>query len=124
MVISLSGLTLLMMFVMSVQWFRGDLVLPAIAAFSVCLTGAVFSARRLWQVLRELKQIETAAGELTQYLSLMVPVPAILHRLTFRLCKSLELEHVTVQDTLGRKLLEDISLVLEPAINWHCGISG
>lgn len=115
MVISLSGLTLLMMFVMSVQWFRGDLVLPAIAAFSVCLTGAVFSARRLWQVLRELKQIETAAGELTQYLSLMVPDSSNAPSTDLQtVTKSLELEHVTVQDTLGRKLLEDISLVLEP----------
>lgn len=114
-VIGLSVLGFLMMFVMSVQWFRNDLELPAVTAFLICLSGAGFSARRLWQVYRELKLVKPAADELDRFLSIDVQEPdsANLRELS-NTVDLIQLEHVTVQDSLGRKLLTDISLDLQP----------
>jgi len=114
-VTGLSGLASLMIFVMSVQWFQNDLELPAITAFLICLAGAGWSSRRLWHVLRELKLVETASDELNRFLSIVVAEPDTAHLKELkRVVDKIELEHVTVQDSLGRKLLEDISLELLP----------
>lgn len=113
--VSLSSLALLMIFLVSVQWIRGELQIAPMVVFSICMAGAVFSARRLWQVLREIKQVDSAAMDLTRYLSATVPDSETAHLMDLNnVVNRLELEHVTVQDTLGRKLLEDMCLVLEP----------
>jgi ATP-binding cassette, subfamily B, bacterial len=111
------GLTVLagiVIFAVSVQWFRGNLPFPTIAVFACSLVAAAYSARRLLQVYRELKQISTASDELNRFLEIPIPETDDDRLVEMgRLSRRAELEHVTVHDSQGRKLLEDASVVFE-----------
>jgi ABC-type transport system involved in cytochrome bd biosynthesis fused ATPase/permease subunit len=81
----------------------------------LCLMGATVSAVRLERTVRELKLVESAADELNRFLSLVAEQPhdEELKELV-RINEQVELEHVTLQDSNGRKLLEDVSVVFKP----------
>ncbi|MBX3423984.1 MAG: ABC transporter ATP-binding protein [Pirellulaceae bacterium] len=113
--LGLTCLACLLLFVTSIQVLRETLQLPAVVAFLGCLIGAVYSARRIMQVTRDNSHIATAADELNRFLGLVVPGfdDATFPRIDAVRSRA-ELEHVTVQDSRGRKLLEDVSVVFEP----------
>ena len=110
----LAVLASLLILLMSIQLLKDTLQLPAAVTFVCCLATAAYSMRRLGQVRRDIKQIKNAAEELNQFLNLAVPQfdDSHLPSLT-QLSKRAVLEHVTVQDSRGRKLLEDASVVFE-----------
>lgn len=111
----LSGLACLLMFVMAVQLLQQTLQLPSAIAFMFCLAAAVFSARRLMQVRRDSRQVATAVEELNKFLSIVVSQPENEHAVDLpRISRSAVLEHVILQDSRGRKLLEDVSVTFEP----------
>lgn len=104
----------LLAFVVAAQWFQGSWTAPQLAALTSSLGAAAYSSRRLWQVVRELKQVSPASSELNQFLE--IPVPEIDDERLSELDKigqSAELEHATVQDSQGRKLLEDVTAVFK-----------
>ncbi len=107
----------LFLFVIAVQILRSEtsFSVPAAFSFSLCLGAAAISAHRLHRVWRDLQTIDTAAEELERFLALPVEefnndkLRAISH-----ITAQAELEHVTVQDSSGRKLLENVSVVFKP----------
>ncbi len=111
----LGGLACLLMFVMAVQLLQQTLQLPSAIAFLFCLAAAVFSARRIMQVRRDSRQVTTAIEELNRFLSNVVSKPENEHAVELpRISRSAVLEHVILQDSRGRKLLEDVSVTFEP----------
>lgn len=111
----LGGLACLLMFVMAVQLLQQTLQLPSAIAFLFCLAAAVFSARRIMQVRRDSRQVTTAIEELNRFLSNVVSQPENEHAVELpRISRSAVLEHVILQDSRGRKLLEDVSVTFEP----------
>jgi ABC-type transport system involved in cytochrome bd biosynthesis fused ATPase/permease subunit len=73
------------------------------------------SAQRIHRARRDLQTIDTAAEELEGFLSL--PVEEFRKdqlKVIRRITAQAELEHVTVQDSSGRKLLENVSVVFKP----------
>lgn len=111
----LGVLACLLIFVMSVQLLQNNLQLASAVAFVACLASAVFSARRVIQNYRSISQVTTAAEQLSRFLGIVIAESDEAQRVSIeRVSKSIELEHVTIQDSRGRKLLEDVSAVLEP----------
>ncbi len=83
--------------------------------FLLAGTGAAVSTVRLQRSARELRQVESAANELDQFLSLPVEQ---FHGTDLksiqRISQQAELDHVTLQDSAGRKLLENVSVTFKP----------
>lgn len=112
-------LVCLFLFVIAVQVLRSEtnFSVPAALSFSLCLAAAAVSAQRLLRCWRDLQSIESAAEDLEQFLALPVqefesqklkPIQAV--------SRQIELEHVTVQDSSGRKLLENVSVNFQPGM--------
>lgn len=113
----LGGLSCLFLFVIAVQVLRSeaDFSVPSALAFTLCLAAATVSAQRLVRGWRDLRTVDSAADELERFLALPVeefggqslkPIEGV--------SRQVEMEHVTVQDSNGRKLLEDVSVVFQP----------
>jgi ABC-type multidrug transport system fused ATPase/permease subunit len=110
-------LAALFLFVIAVQILRSEtsFSVPAAFSFSLCLAAAAMSAQRIHRARRDLQTIDTAAEELEGFLSL--PVEEFRKdqlKVIRRITAQAELEHVTVQDSSGRKLLENVSVVFKP----------
>lgn len=117
-IVFVSGwLACLFLFIVAVQILASDssLTVASTLPFMLCLMGATVSAVRLERTVRELKLVESAADELHRFLSLVAEEPRDdgLKDLP-RITQQVELEHVTLQDSNGRKLLEDVSVVFKP----------
>ncbi len=111
----LGVLACLLTFVMAVQLLQQSLQMPSAIAFLFCLAAAVFSARSLLNIYRDSRQIATAVDALNRFLSVVVPQVDESQLSTHdRLAHSAVLEHVTLQDSRGRKLLEDVSVAFQP----------
>jgi ATP-binding cassette, subfamily B, bacterial len=89
--------------------------LASLLPFTLCLMAAAVSAVRLDRAFRDTKLVETAANELNRFLNLPV------HEMSDENLKNLEclqreivLEHVTLQDSHGRRLLDDVSVEFQP----------
>ena len=113
------GLVCLFLFVIAVQVLRSETTfsVPAALSFSLCLAAAAVSAQRLLRGWRDLRSIDSAAEELEQFLALpaqefegqnLKPIQGV--------SRNVELEHVTVQDSSGRKLLENVSVGFQPGM--------
>ncbi len=110
----ISMMILLLVFVMSIQGLRSQLELPAAATFLFCLVASVYSARRLIQARRELRKVDSACKELVGFLSIQIPeIDETRLSGIHRVAQQAELQFVTVQDSQGRKLIEDISETFE-----------
>lgn len=111
------GLAALFALVLSVQILASDSprTMASVLPFALCLGGAAVSAYRLDRINRDFKLVETAAEELDRFLGLPIVEQSEenLHELK-RITQHVELEHVTLQDTHGRRLLDDVSVVFEP----------
>ncbi|MCA9133043.1 MAG: ABC transporter ATP-binding protein [Planctomycetales bacterium] len=118
-IVAVGGLLSLFLFVIAVQILRSEnsFSVPGAFTFSLCVAGAGLSASRLQRSWRELKTIETAAEELEQFLALQAEEFKGDHlKPISRVQRQAELEHVTVQDSSGRKLLENVSAVFKPGM--------
>lgn len=110
-------LACLFLFVLSVKILASGAGFTIASAFpfALCLTGAAVSLVRLERSVREMKMLQTAAEELNRFLSLNANEISEEDLKTIdRLTEQAELEHVTVHDSSGRKLLEDVSVVFKP----------
>jgi ATP-binding cassette, subfamily B, bacterial len=107
----------LFQFIVAVQVLRPESTISIAGSVTFLLAGvgAAISAVRLQRSSRELSQIETAADELKTFLSLPVEKfnGAQLKTIT-RITSQAELDHVTLQDSSGRKLLENVSATFKP----------
>ena len=107
----------LFLFIVAVQVLQPDSTISIAGAVTFLLAGvgAAVSAVRLQRSARELQQVETAAEELQGFLSL--PVEQFggtdLKSIT-RISNQAQLDHVTLQDSSGRKLLENVSVTFRP----------
>jgi ABC-type transport system involved in cytochrome bd biosynthesis fused ATPase/permease subunit len=109
------SLIALLLVVISIQLLKKQLQLSSACAFLACLAAAAYSARRLWLVWRELGQIQAASDELNRFLSLQVVHEDDSRRANLqRVTQRAELEHVTLEDSRGRRLLEDLSISFQP----------
>lgn len=84
-------------------------------AFALCCCGSAVSLVRLQKAWREMQGLKTAAEELDEFLAIPVEEFANeeLKHIT-RVRREAELEHVTVQDSRGRKLLDNVSVKFTP----------
>jgi ABC-type multidrug transport system fused ATPase/permease subunit len=105
------------LFLIAVQILRSDasFTVPGAFAFTLCFLGAVVSCVRLQQSYRGLQSVSNAAESLDGFLSIKTESfdSKDLGKIE-RVSEKIELDHVTVQDSSGRKLLEDVSLTLKP----------
>ncbi len=107
----------LFLFIVAVQVLQPAATISIAGAVTFLLAGvgAAISAVRLQRSARELQQVEHAAEELRDFLSL--PVEQFggtnLKSIT-RIAQQAELDHVTLQDSSGRKLLENVSVTFKP----------
>lgn len=117
-IIGLSGvLACIFFFIVAVQILRMDsgFTFAGSMTFLLCCIGATVSAIRLERSQRELKSVQTAAEDLRRFLSL--PVDALRTKdlkAISRVTKQVVLDHVTLQDSSGRKLLENVSFTFQP----------
>ena len=117
-VVLMAGVFLcLFLFVVAVQIIGQETAfgIAGVFTFTLCCVGAAVSMVRLQRSWRELKTVETAADELEQFLS--IPVEEIASedlKPINQISKQAELEHVTVKDSRGRKLLENVSVLFDP----------
>lgn len=107
----------LFLFVISVQILgtEGQFSVAGAFAFVLCLVGAAVSSVRIQRTLRDLRSVETAAEELENFLS--IPVESLDGddlKPVSRVTTSAVLDHVTVQDSRGRKLLDNVSATFKP----------
>ncbi len=105
------------LFVVSVQVLRPESTFSIAGALTFLLSGvgAAVSVVRLQRSARDLKNIDNAADELVRFLSLPVErFDAANLKSIERISQQAELDHVTLQDSSGRKLLENVSLVFKP----------
>lgn len=112
--VSLGGLACLFLFVIAVQVLRTEIGFTVAAGFTffLCIVSGAISAVRIQRTLREVKTVENAAEELERFLA--IPVPGTNGddlKVIERVQSHAELDHVTLQDSRGRKLLEDVSAV-------------
>jgi ATP-binding cassette, subfamily B, bacterial len=108
-------LACLLIFVIAVQLLQKNLQLPSALAFLLSLAAAVYSASRVLQIYRSSSQASIAVEQLNRFLGIAIPEADESQLVSIkRIEKSAELEHVTIQDSRGRKLLEDVSVVFEP----------
>jgi ABC-type multidrug transport system fused ATPase/permease subunit len=110
-VLCLATLAGVLIFMMSVQLLQGNLPLPSAISFVICLIAAAFSVRRMHQVRRDIRHVASAAEELNRFLTQVVPQSddSLLESID-KVRQNTVLEHVTVQDSRSRKLLEDVSV--------------
>ncbi len=104
-------------FVASVQILRpqSQFSIAGAVTFWAALGVAGLSAFRLQRSARDLRQVASAAEELEHFLSLQVDVlPTIDQKRIDMVRQKAELDHVTLRDCSGRKLLENLSTVLMP----------
>ena len=103
----------LFIFVIAVQILQSEIgfSVASALAFILCLGGATLSILRLQKSRQDLRHVEAAAIELNSFLSLQSPEIAAdgLFQVQ-RIVAGVALEHITLQDSSGSKLLEDISL--------------
>ncbi len=105
------------LFIVAVQVLRPDSTISIAGALTFLLAGvgAAVSAVRLQRSARELKNIDNAADELVRFLSLPVErFEGAQLKSIDRISRQAELDHVTLQDSSGRKLLENVSIVFRP----------
>lgn len=117
-VVALSGmLGCLFIFLVSVQVLRPDrmLTLAGCITFLLCCGSVAISAIRLQRSARELRSVQTATEDLLRFLALPAErLPVLEPKKLTRVTQRVELEHVTVQDSSGRKLLQNVSTRFEP----------
>ncbi len=117
-VVALAGfLGCLFVFLVSVQVLRAEhtLTLAGCVTFLLCCGGVAISAIRLQRSGRELRSVQTATEDLLRFLSLPADsLPVLEAKRPKRIESHIALEHVTVQDSNGRKLLENISAQFTP----------
>lgn len=104
-------------FVVAVQVLRPEAKLSVAAAVTFLLAGigATVSAMRLQRSYRELVLVNTAADELQKFLALPVEkFDATDLKSISKVTQRAVLDHVTLQDSSGRKLLENVSIVFQP----------
>jgi ABC-type multidrug transport system fused ATPase/permease subunit len=107
----------LFQFIIAVQVLRPESTISIAGSVTFLLAGvgAAISAVSLQRSAREFRQVENAADELKNFLSL--PVEKFngteLKSIT-RVTSHAELDHVTLQDSSGRKLLENVSASFKP----------
>ena len=107
----------LFQFIVAVQVLRPESTISIAGSVTFLLAGvgAAISAVRLNRSARELSQVDSAADELKNFLSLPVETfnGAVLKSIT-RVEHQAELDHVTLQDSSGHKLLENVSATFKP----------
>ncbi|MEZ6138578.1 MAG: ABC transporter ATP-binding protein [Pirellulaceae bacterium] len=106
----------LFMFVVAVKSLVGDgfSVVNAFP-FVLCLAGAAVSIVRLERSLRELNMLQSATDELNRFLSLSAEeIDDTELKAITSIHERAVLEHVTVQDSNGRRLLHDVSVTFQP----------
>ena len=117
-VVALAGaLGCLFVFLISIQVLRPDrnLTLAGCLTFLLSSVGVAVSAIRLQRSARELRSVQTAAEDLVRFLSLPAEsLPVLEAKKPLRVTQQVSLEHVTVQDSSGRKLLENVSAQFVP----------
>lgn len=113
-----SLLAALFLFIVSVQVLRAESSFSVAGAFtfSLCFVASALSVMRLQVAFRELRSVETAADALDQFLSIKVEKFSGDDLKAVERVTSVELDHVTLQDSSGRKLLENASAVFKPGI--------
>ncbi len=111
------GFTCLFVFIVAVNILRPEaaLTLAGMITFLLCCVGATASLVRWERSLRELKSVQTAADDIRRFLD----SPAVTHQPTesrwlTQITRSVELDHVTLRDSQGKKLLEDVSVHFLP----------
>ncbi len=112
-----SLLLAMFLFVIAVQLLRSEthFSVPGAFSFSLCVFAAGMSANRLQRTWRDIRTVDTAAEEVERFLSLPVEQFDSDHLKSIqRVSQQAELEHVTVQDSSGRKLLENVSITFKP----------
>lgn len=117
-VVALTGLLgCLFIFLVSVQVLRPDrtLTLAGSITFLLSSVGVAISATRLQRSARELRSVQTAAEDLLRFLALPADrLPVLEPKKLTRVTQRVELEHVTVQDSNGRKLLQNVTAQFVP----------
>ena len=107
----------LFQFIVAVQILRPESTISMAGSVTFLLAGvgAAISAVRLHRSARELRQVDSAADELKNFLALPVETfnGAVLKSIT-RVEHHAELDHVTLQDSSGHKLLENVSATFKP----------
>ncbi len=116
--VAISGLLCcLFLFLVSVQVLRGEASFSPAGAFAfvVCFVGAFASAARIQKAVRDINSVETAAEELQTFLALAVEEfnQENLKSIS-RIAEQIEIEHATLQDSRGRKLIENVSVIIKP----------
>ncbi len=117
-VLLLAGLlSCLFVFLVSIQILRAEnhLTLAGCLTFLLACGGVALSAIRLQRSSRELRSVQTATDDLLRFLALPAdPLPVLENRKPKQVSKQVTLDHVTVLDSHGRKLLENVSARFEP----------
>ena len=98
-----------------IQLTSGVFSIASAITFAMCIGAAVVSASRLQRSAREVRTIESATEELHRFMGLPLQKfnSADLKEIS-AIRQMAELDHVTLQDSHGRKLLEDVSIVFRP----------
>ncbi len=107
------------LFLIAVQILSSDtsFTVPGAFAFTLCFIGAAVSVERLQRGIRDLKSVAPAADSLEHFLSLPIETyDADNLAKVERISRGIELDHVTVQDSSGRKLLENVSAQIKPGL--------
>ncbi len=118
-ILAASLITSVFLFVIIVQLLRSDasFTVPGAFAFTLCFIGAIVSSIRLQRSLRDLNSVSSAAETLNRFLSIKVePIDGSNLVEIKRIEQQIELDHITLQDSSARRLLEDVSMVLKPGI--------
>ncbi len=117
-VLLLAGLlSCLFVFLVSIQILRAEnnLTLAGCLTFILSCAGVALSAIRLQRSSRELRSVQTATEDLLRYLALPAdPLPVLENRKPQHVVRQVELDHVMVLDSHGRKLLDNVSARFEP----------
>ncbi|MFO1063297.1 MAG: ABC transporter ATP-binding protein [Pirellulales bacterium] len=94
---------------------QGTLTVAGALTFVLCCVGTAGSVVRLQRSARELRNVTTAADDLERFLALPADsLPVIDAKRLPRVTSHVDLEHVTLQDSAGRKLLENVSAQFGP----------
>jgi ATP-binding cassette, subfamily B, bacterial len=100
-----------------VQILRAEshLSIAGAVTFLLAVGAAVMSANRLLRSARDLRLVDTASEELEHFLALTAETnnSATLKPIT-SVKQQAEMEHITLLDSSGRKLLENVSVVFRP----------
>ena len=107
----------LLLFVAAIQILsdNNSMGLGAGAAFACSFCFAGISLARIQGMRRELRTVDSAAAELDHFLSLtVIDIDEEQVSEIDRISQQVELDHVTVTDSKGRKLLEDLSVTFSP----------